>query len=349
MEGITNKRYNKEMNLLSIIIPTYNMEAYLGRCLGSLLIGEQQSLLDVIVVNDGSKDHSSEIAHQYADKYSNSIRVIDKPNGNYGSCVNAALKVAKGKYVRMLDADDYYDTDVFIRFLDRIKGIDADVIFSPFMREFSDSSEKVLCGKDYKDGELIDCNMVSLTQKEMHSVTYKKSLFDEVYYHQTEGISYTDTEFVFYPFFKASKAIYIDEPVYRYQIGREGQTVDPAIFIKNIGALEKIMLRMLNHISKEKVALSAPKLATLNTFMLERIQVIYRIELVLAENGNPDNLEEFESLIKEYDEAYHNSLIYPLSANLHILLFRKKLLSNKKIKSLCGFLANVKRKLRQSN
>ena len=69
---------------ISIIIPTYNMEAYIGKCLDSLLIPEFDAV-EVLVVNDGSKDRSSEIAHSYADRYPGSIRVIDKPNGNSGS------------------------------------------------------------------------------------------------------------------------------------------------------------------------------------------------------------------------------------------------------------------------
>lgn len=66
------------------------MEAYIGKCLDSLLIPEFDQV-EVLVVNDGSKDRSSEIAHSYAERYPDSIRVIDKPNGNYGSCINAAL------------------------------------------------------------------------------------------------------------------------------------------------------------------------------------------------------------------------------------------------------------------
>ena len=78
--------------LLSVIIPSYNMEAYLPKCLGSLLIDDKELLqrLDVIVVNDGSKDRTSKIAHDFEVKYLGVFRVIDKENGNYGSCINAA-------------------------------------------------------------------------------------------------------------------------------------------------------------------------------------------------------------------------------------------------------------------
>ena len=82
--------------VISIIIPTYNMEAYLDKCLTSLIIDGMERV-EVVVVNDGSRDSSLAIAQSYAEKYPESFVVIDKPNGNYGSCINAGLYRATGK------------------------------------------------------------------------------------------------------------------------------------------------------------------------------------------------------------------------------------------------------------
>ena len=105
--------------ILSIIVPSYNMEAYLPKCLGSLIIDDKELLqeLDVIVVNDGSKDRTSELAHEFAANYPGVFRVIDKPNGHYGSCINAALPLVAGVFVKVLDADDWLDTEVLKSFL----------------------------------------------------------------------------------------------------------------------------------------------------------------------------------------------------------------------------------------
>ena len=96
------------MKVLSLCIPSYNMEAYLGRCVDSLLAEEVIDKLEIIIVNDGSKDRTLEIANAYRDRYPQSVVVVDKPNGHYGSTVNAALKVATGRYFRLLDADDWF-------------------------------------------------------------------------------------------------------------------------------------------------------------------------------------------------------------------------------------------------
>ena len=81
--------------ILSIVIPTYNMEKYIGKCLKSLIIPEID-LLDIMVINDGSKDTSSQVAREIAKEYSSSIRVIDTENGNYGSCINKGLSLVCG-------------------------------------------------------------------------------------------------------------------------------------------------------------------------------------------------------------------------------------------------------------
>ena len=83
---------------LTIIIPTYNMQEYLQKCLSSLIVKKGLETLEVLVVNDGSKDNSSIIAHEFEAKYPGVFRVIDKENGNYGSCINRGLKEATGKY-----------------------------------------------------------------------------------------------------------------------------------------------------------------------------------------------------------------------------------------------------------
>ena len=92
---------------LTVVIPSYNMERYLPKCLESLgldrLQGEDGTLadaLEVIVVNDGSTDRTSEVAHAFEGRFPKAVKVVDKANGNYGSCVNVALQCATGRYVR---------------------------------------------------------------------------------------------------------------------------------------------------------------------------------------------------------------------------------------------------------
>ena len=110
--------YTKNYKLLTIIIPSYNMEAYLEKAVQSLVVERELfDLLDIIIVNDGSKDQTLNIALLYANMYSSSISVIDKTNGNYGSCVNAGIKKAKGAFIKILDADDTFEIEAFKSYL----------------------------------------------------------------------------------------------------------------------------------------------------------------------------------------------------------------------------------------
>ena len=118
--------------ILTLVIPSYNMEAYLPYCLDSLLVKANLGCLEVLVVNDGSRDRTSEIAHAYEKSWPDVLRVIDKENGNYGSCVNRGLKEARGKYIKILDADDSFDTANFEKYLAFLQMTDADLVISDF-------------------------------------------------------------------------------------------------------------------------------------------------------------------------------------------------------------------------
>ena len=117
--------------ILAIVIPTYNMETYLHRCLESVACEDVPNSLELIVVNDGSTDSSLTIMQEYAKKRPDIVKIVNKANGHYGSCVNAALKIATGKYFRILDADDWFDTEQLIQFLEKTKTIDVDLIITP--------------------------------------------------------------------------------------------------------------------------------------------------------------------------------------------------------------------------
>lgn len=223
--------------LLTIVIPTYNMQNYLRRCLDSLVLkdADLMSQLEVLVVNDGSKDDSSAIAHEYENKYPATFRIIDKENGNYGSCVNRGLKEATGKYIKVLDADDWFDTANFEKYLQFLLTVDVDLVLTDFDYVSDDGTIQkkhrynIPEGK-WKISELGD----NLYDMWMHAVTYRRAIFKGLNYHQTEGISYTDQEWIFLPMSRVRSLCGYPHVVYKYLVGREGQTVNPKVFARNI-------------------------------------------------------------------------------------------------------------------
>lgn len=226
--------------ILSVCIPTYNMEALLPRCLDSFILEkEYMDQLEIIVVNDGSQDGSSAIAHEYADKYPHTYIVIDKPNGNYGSCVNAALKVATGKYFRICDADDCYKNSNLREYIEFLTTTEADIVFTPYSIYKGDELSSTfvvpaeLCGEIFSiDGLKWDSSGLKKFRA-MHTMTTKKSILVDNNYFQTEGISYTDTQFIFYSYLYAKTCAFLNLVIYNYYLGREGQTVSLASMKKS--------------------------------------------------------------------------------------------------------------------
>lgn len=296
---------------LTIVIPTYNMQAYLHRCLDSLVVSEEyMQQLEVLVINDGSKDNSSAIAHEYEEKYPNTFRVIDKENGNYGSCVNRGLIEASGKYIKILDADDWFDTTEFQRFLIQLQMVEADLILTDFNIVDADTMNPSLAyhsslqiGKVYS---IKDCTMEQVGVYMMHAVTYRTDLLRSIEYIQTTGISYTDTEWTYNPLYAVQNMVYFDFNVYQYLVGREGQTMDPKVMTRTISHHEIIARSLIEndiaHTTKGFVY------TTMQRQIVYLLQKVYRTRLVLQNNASfcNDDMVLFDSYIKaKRPDMYH--------------------------------------------
>jgi glycosyltransferase involved in cell wall biosynthesis len=277
------------MKRLSIIIPTYNMESLLPRCLESLIAAKYAETLDVLVVNDGSKDNSSYIAHQYEDKFPNLIKVIDKSNGNYGSTINAGLLEAKGKYVKVLDSDDRFDTEALDKLLELLLDVNSDIAVTHFSQIGPNKAKEVIryntmgyepytYGKVYDLDDVLADGYIRFFL--MHSLTYKTDLLKEIKYKQTEGISYTDTEWATIPIFHAKTICFFNLNVYQYNLDREGQTMDPNVLLKSIPQMEKVNDQLIQYYMANRDKLSQIRAAFMKQFYENRVRILYKTYLL---------------------------------------------------------------------
>lgn len=223
--------------LLTVVIPTYNMEMYLPQCLDSITSEIVSDSLEIIVVNDGSTDRSLDIAREYERRRPDLMKVVDKDNGNYGSCVNAGLAAATGKYFRILDADDCFDTGALIELLHRLENCNADLVVTLIVEDVYRDERKidelhypfctVIKNHIYKTDEFYLHTHVHASEFRMHGMTYKTSVLRTSGLHLLEGISYTDNIYLFQPFAYIKDFIVYDIYLYHYRVGRKGQTMDP--------------------------------------------------------------------------------------------------------------------------
>ena len=138
--------------LISVIIPVYNVEKYIRYCLDSV-INQTYKNLEIIIVDDGTKDSSGEIAEEYAAKDSR-IKVIHKENGGLSDARNVGLDVATGRYIAFLDSDDVISLDFYEYLYNMIKEKDYDIAECEFFRISSDDIENVQKILDEKNEEI---------------------------------------------------------------------------------------------------------------------------------------------------------------------------------------------------
>ena len=138
----------KHKPLLTIGIPAYNVELYIEDTVLSIAKSKNHDKLEILIINDGSSDQTLEIANRLAKEHS-CIKVIDKPNGGHGSAINAALKNATGRYFRLLDGDDWFDTNEFDCYLKKLETETADIVFTDLVECFIKSNLNISTFRNY--------------------------------------------------------------------------------------------------------------------------------------------------------------------------------------------------------
>ena len=261
--------------VLTVIVPAFDMEAWLDGCLSSVAprTGEQLPPYEVVVVNDGSRDRTSEIAHEWQRCHPEIFRVIDKANGHYGSCINAALAKAAGMYVKVLDADDVFDHAIFVEYLEFLAKLAAR----------SDVPDVVVNDEEWvtADGTSVNVRRYGLPDEfdrtrllvcaptiTIHALAYRTDLLRQMGYRQTEGIPYTDTEWFTLPMAQVRTGVYFGRALYRYRIQRPGQSIEAAAYVRDVDALVKVFDRLRADYLEGK----ATRVAVCNAYLLEQLK-----------------------------------------------------------------------------
>lgn len=218
-----------EMALVSIIVPVYNVEKYLEQCINSLL-NQTMKDIEVICVDDGSTDSSSRILNEFSSRDPR-VQVISKENTGYGDSMNRGIARAKGKYIGIVESDDYVLPDMFSSLLREAERTDADVVKSNY-HSFSESSglnyEEILNGIPYhkilnpKDHERIWKIIPSIW-----SALYRKDFLEKngIMFHATPGASYQDVSFGYKVLLSTEKMVCVPEAYLCYRSDNENSSV----------------------------------------------------------------------------------------------------------------------------
>ena len=243
--------------ILSIVIPAYNSGAFLNRVLDSLLEPSVLDYLDIIVVNDGSKDNTAEAAQGYCDRYPDSIRLINQENKGHGGALNTGIAAAVGKFVKVVDSDDWVETQNLAPFVEQLREIDSDVVLTHFTthniqdgsvtqwKSFPKSFRKV-----YSLQELVD-NWDSFNQVlAFHGLAYRTTFYHSTGVRLTEHVFYEDQEYATLPLCRAKAISALDLTIYDYRVGDANQSMSQANQLKNIRNYGIVLNRLLDEASR---------------------------------------------------------------------------------------------------
>ena len=299
--------------LLSVTVPCYNSQDYMRHCIETLLPGGEQ--VEILIVDDGSKDDTAAIADEFQAKYPGIVRAIHQENAGHGGAVMKGLSLATGLYFKVVDSDDWVDPQVLRDLLKLLRQFaespePVDMVISDFVYDkvgarhkkvmrypFALPKEKILHWEDVG-------NFPKGHYLLMHSVIYRTQMLRDSGLDLPKHTFYVDNLFVYVPMAQVKTLYYVDRVFYHYFIGREDQSVQEAVMIRRINQQLKVNWLMLQQLDLEQVAHKR-----LRRYLINYLEIVTTVSCVLLfRSGTPEHLEMeqrfWEDMKRDYPGHY---------------------------------------------
>ncbi len=295
----------------------------MGKCIESLLVGGEE--VEIIIVNDGSKDDTEKIAEEYRKQYPSIIKVINKENGGHGSAVNAGIQNATGLFFKVVDSDDWVKESAYKAILNKLHeliGSDKvlDMMISNFVyeKEGAKSKKVMRFAHAIPHDRVFTWNEVGHFHKGqyilMHSVIFRTKLLRECNLKLPEHTFYVDNLFVFEPLPYVKNMYYLDVNFYRYFIGRDDQSVNEKVMISRIDQQIRVNKMMIDYVADNKAKIFMNK--KLKAYMLNYLDIITTVSsIMLIRSNTEENLQKKKELwnyLKKKDSYIFWKLRYGL-------------------------------------
>lgn len=285
--------------LLTIVIAAYNKENLLRRCLDTLIDERVMDDVEVLVVNDGSKDYTLNIALEYEQRFPHYFHAIDKENGNYGSVMNLGLVLAKGKFFRTLDADDWYNTEAYVQFVLDLKASDADLIICDGITHYEQDGheEEMHIDDEFEKNKDLVVNPKMWQNKtikawtKVQTMVFKTQIIRESGLRWLEGVFYTDTQYCYWPLRLVRTVRIVPYPVYVYLVGIDEQSMSPENVKKNYSHFLAVANVMVDDFSVQYNP-CCPTIRLQEKFVNQILGCVYSVLL----SGDTDYLDKIVTL-----------------------------------------------------
>ncbi|MGN0976927.1 MAG: glycosyltransferase family 2 protein, partial [Faecousia sp.] len=318
------------MKILSLIVPSYNSEQYLDKCISSFLAPEVLDKLDIIIVNDGSVDGTAAVAEKYCAAYPDSVRLISQENKGHGGALNTGFAAALGKYLKPIDADDWVETENLPQFVRLLEACGSDVVLThhhtidiatgeiknwrSFPKEFSRpySFDEIMAQWKRFDRSLT-----------FHGITYSTAFYRQYGIQLSEHVFYEDHEYATFPCCHAKTVTPFDLFLYDYRVGDVKQSVSEANQLKRISHTETVLKRMLRESGSLTCGAGGKSYAAMKT---QGLLLSYLTTALLVDPDRKEGralaqarMEECkEGLPEAYALAFRKYQVFRLMNQLHI-------------------------------
>ena len=285
------------MKLLSIAVPCYNSQDYMAHAIESLLPGGEQ--VEILVVDDGSKDDTARIADDYERRYPGVVKAIHQENGGHGEAVMTGLRNASGLYFKVVDSDDWVDGEAYPKLLETLKDFSSpdrqiDMLVSNFIYDKAGAAHKHVMSyhhalpqhrvfgweetRHFRKGQYML----------MHSVIYRTQLLRDCGMALPKHTFYVDELYVYVPLKNVEKMYYLDVDFYHYFIGREDQSVQEQVMIRRID--QALLVNRLLVSQADPYAIDD---VHKRRYMLNFLEIVTTVSTVLlTKSGTEENLQK---------------------------------------------------------
>lgn len=308
------------MKLLSVAVPCYNSQDYMEHCVKSLLSSGEE--LEIIIVDDGSSDHTGKIADQLETEHPGIVRAIHQVNAGHGGAVMTGLKHATGLYFKVVDSDDWLDESALQTVLDHLRQFAAmehpvDLVVSNYIYDKVDAGRQraIRYRRALRTDCVLEWNDVRHFRKWenllMHAMIYRTEVLRESGMVLPEHTFYVDNLYCTVPLTAVKSLYYIDVDLYHYYIGREGQSVQGETMIRRIDQQIRVNKLMLDEVDLKNVENRRQRRTILHYH--DMITTVTSVHLILG--GTPEHLAKKKELwgyIREHHPWEYRRLRFSL-------------------------------------
>lgn len=302
------------MKLLSVAIPSYNSQDYLAHAVESLLPGGEE--VEILIVDDGSKDNTAAIADDFERRYPGIVRAIHKENGGHGDAVMTGLRNASGLYFKVVDSDDWVDAEAYPRVLETLRRFTEnpiDMLISNYVYDKVGVKRKHTMS--YRgalpQGRVFGWEDTRRFRKGqymlMHSVIYRAQLLRDCGMTLPRHTFYVDELYVYVPLKSVEKMYYLDVDFYHYFIGREDQSVQEDVMIRRIDQALLVNRLLVSQVDPFRIPDALKR-----QYMLNFLEIVTTVSSVLlTKSGTEENLRkkrELWSFIEKENPALYRTL-----------------------------------------